>query len=112
MAWTPVVGEICMHARTHHPALKPLAGPVRVVRIIESGSCWVQPLGPVRERRLRNGRTVIERPTYEQLVAPDHLEPLTAEQAAAVMRGDSAPVLWMLHDHGFDLHSIRRRETE
>lgn len=46
MVWTPFAGEICTHARTHHPALKPLAGPVRLVRIIESGSCWVQPLNP------------------------------------------------------------------
>lgn len=26
--------------------------------------------------------------------------------------GNDAPVLWMLHDRGWDLHSIRRRETE
>lgn len=26
--------------------------------------------------------------------------------------GNDAPLLWMLHDRGYDLHSIRRRETE
>lgn len=26
--------------------------------------------------------------------------------------GNHAPVLWMLHDLGYDLHSLRRRETE
>ena len=26
--------------------------------------------------------------------------------------GNDAPVLWMLHDRGYDLHSIRRRESE
>lgn len=26
--------------------------------------------------------------------------------------GNVAPVLWMAHDVGFDLHSLRRRETE
>lgn len=26
--------------------------------------------------------------------------------------GNDAPVLWMLHDRGFDLHSLRRRETD
>ncbi|MGH8158394.1 MAG: hypothetical protein ACREPQ_09750 [Rhodanobacter sp.] len=26
--------------------------------------------------------------------------------------GNNAPVLWMLHDLGYDLYSIRRRETE
>lgn len=26
--------------------------------------------------------------------------------------GNDAPVLWMLHQRGYDLHSVRRRETE
>ncbi|WP_460456334.1 hypothetical protein [Arenimonas alkanexedens] len=26
--------------------------------------------------------------------------------------GNDAPLLWMLHDRGYDLHSIRRLETE
>lgn len=26
--------------------------------------------------------------------------------------GNDAPVLWMLHQSGYDLHSVRRRETE
>lgn len=26
--------------------------------------------------------------------------------------GNDAPVLWMLHDRGYDLHSVRRRESE
>lgn len=26
--------------------------------------------------------------------------------------GNDAPLLWMLHERGFDLHSLRRRETE
>ncbi len=26
--------------------------------------------------------------------------------------GNDAPVLWMLHDRGYDLHSLRKRETE
>lgn len=26
--------------------------------------------------------------------------------------GNDAPVLWMLHARGYDLHSLRRRETE
>jgi plasmid maintenance system antidote protein VapI len=26
--------------------------------------------------------------------------------------GNDAPLLWMLHQRGYDLHSIRRRETE
>ena len=26
--------------------------------------------------------------------------------------GNDAPLLWMLHDRGWDLHSIRRRESE
>lgn len=26
--------------------------------------------------------------------------------------GNDAPVLWMLHDRGYDLHSIHRRESE
>ena len=26
--------------------------------------------------------------------------------------GNDAPVLWMLHQRGYDLHSLRRRETE
>lgn len=26
--------------------------------------------------------------------------------------GNDAPVLWMLHQRGYDLHSIRKRETE
>lgn len=26
--------------------------------------------------------------------------------------GNDAPLLWMLHQRGFDLHSLRRRETE
>lgn len=26
--------------------------------------------------------------------------------------GNDAPVLWMLHDRGYDLHSLRRRESE
>ena len=26
--------------------------------------------------------------------------------------GNDAPLLWMLHDRGYDLHSLRRRETE
>lgn len=26
--------------------------------------------------------------------------------------GNDAPVLWMLHDRGYDLHSIRKREGE
>lgn len=26
--------------------------------------------------------------------------------------GNDAPVLWMAHDRGFDLHAMRRRETE
>lgn len=25
--------------------------------------------------------------------------------------GNDAPLLWMLHDRGYDLHSIRRKET-
>ena len=28
------------------------------------------------------------------------------------MCGNDAPVLWMLHSRGYDLHSIRRKETE
>lgn len=26
--------------------------------------------------------------------------------------GNDAPVLWMLHQRGYDLHSVRRRESE
>lgn len=26
--------------------------------------------------------------------------------------GNEAPLLWMLHQRGFDLHSVRRRESE
>lgn len=26
--------------------------------------------------------------------------------------GNDAPLLWMLHQRGYDLHSIRKRETE
>ena len=26
--------------------------------------------------------------------------------------GNDAPLLWMLHNRGYDLHSIRRRESE
>jgi hypothetical protein len=26
--------------------------------------------------------------------------------------GNDAPVLWMLHDRGYDLHALRKRETE
>lgn len=26
--------------------------------------------------------------------------------------GNDAPVMWMLHQRGYDLHSLRRRETE
>lgn len=26
--------------------------------------------------------------------------------------GNDVPVLWMLYDRGYDLHSVRRRETE
>lgn len=26
--------------------------------------------------------------------------------------GNDAPVLWMLHERGYDLHSLRRRESE
>lgn len=26
--------------------------------------------------------------------------------------GNDAPLLWMLHQRGYDLHSVRRRETE
>jgi len=26
--------------------------------------------------------------------------------------GNDAPLLWMLHDRGYDLHSIRRKETQ
>ena len=26
--------------------------------------------------------------------------------------GNDAPVLWMLHQRGYDLHSVRRRETQ
>ena len=26
--------------------------------------------------------------------------------------GNDAPLLWMLHDRGYDLHSVRRKETE
>lgn len=26
--------------------------------------------------------------------------------------GNDTPVLWMLHQRGYDLHSVRRRETE
>lgn len=26
--------------------------------------------------------------------------------------GNDAPLLWMLHDRGYDLHSVRRTETE
>lgn len=36
------------------------------------------------------------------------------EQLKAFMEamGNPVPVLWMLHQCGFDLHSVRRRETE
>lgn len=26
--------------------------------------------------------------------------------------GNDAPLLWMLHDRGYDLHALRKRETE
>lgn len=26
--------------------------------------------------------------------------------------GNDAPMLWMLHDRGYDLHSVRRRESQ
>jgi hypothetical protein len=36
------------------------------------------------------------------------------ERFAALMDvcGNDAPLLWMLHQRGYDLHSVRRRETE
>lgn len=36
------------------------------------------------------------------------------DRLAALMDycGNDAPLLWMLHDRGYDLHSVRRTETE
>lgn len=36
------------------------------------------------------------------------------KQIAAIcdLMGNDAPVLWMLHQRGYDLHSLRKRETE
>lgn len=36
------------------------------------------------------------------------------DKFAALMNvcGNDAPVLWMLHQRGYDLHSLRKRETE
>lgn len=89
--WTPYVGAVCLHARTHCPGvLKPIAGPVRVVRLASDRACWVKPLGPVRTRLLRNGRTVTDTPNYEALVGNDQLDPLPADQAGAAVSGQEA----------------------
>jgi hypothetical protein len=85
--WTPYVGAICKQARTHHPAIKPIAGPVRVMRMAGDGhACWIQPLGPVRVRQLRNGREVRETPNYEALVSNDQLAPMSPNEAAAALQ--------------------------
>src|SRR5690606_29981875 len=44
----------------------------------------------------------------------DDKEGITWSKLAALMDtcGNDAPLFWMLHARGFDLHSLRRRETE
>lgn len=44
----------------------------------------------------------------------DDKEGITWAKLSALMDlcGNDAPLLWMLHARGYDLHSLRRRETE
>jgi hypothetical protein len=44
----------------------------------------------------------------------DDKEGITWAKLAALMDvcGNDAPLLWMLHARGYDMHSLRRRETE
>jgi hypothetical protein len=44
----------------------------------------------------------------------DDKEGITWKKLAALMDlcGNDSPLLWMLHARGYDLHSLRKRETE
>lgn len=75
--WTPTLGALCVWV-PHHPALQPLDYPVRVTRIVgEPGrpSFWCAPIGPIRQRIMRDGRVVEQAPNFELLCGAAQLRP-------------------------------------